>query len=449
MKRMKRMNKMIPLGIAVTILACAFVRDARAQDPITAWNEIAEKAVKTAGDPPPVAALDFAIVHLAIYDAVESIDRRYRPYHAFIRHAKGSLSAAAAKAGHDVLVGLFPMQSATLDAEYENFLTANWIDSSDPGTKVGTQAAAAILTLRSNDGRNPPNPPPFLGSDAIGQWRPTPSLLPGPPPSLAPGLTPWVAHVTPFTMKSDSQFRVGPPPDLSSEKWATDYNEIQSVGSLTSTTRTPEQTDMSYFWADSGPILWQNALRYLSTRYLNDIGDSARMFALADTALADAQIACWDGKYHYTFWRPITAIRLGDQDDNPSTNVDPDWQPLINTPNFPEYPSGHATISGAISYALRLFFDTDVLYFEMTSTTALAQQKTRTFYRFSQAEDEVVDARVFSGIHYRHTDNVSRILGRRVARWTFENYFQPLCDQRHRDHRWERADPCDTRERHP
>jgi hypothetical protein len=250
-------------------------------------------------------------------------------------------------------------------------------------------------------------------------------------------------------MRTDSQFRVGPPPDLSSEKWATDYNEIQSVGSLTSTTRTPEQTDMSYFWADSGPILWQNALRYLSTRYLNDIGDSARMFALADTALADAQIACWDGKYHYTFWRPITAIRLGDQDDNPSTNVDPDWQPLINTPNFPEYPSGHATISGAISYALRLFFDTDVLYFEMTSTTALAQQKTRTFYRFSQAEDEVVDARVFSGIHYRHTDNVSRILGRRVARWSFENYFQPLCDQRHRDHRWERADPCDTRERHP
>jgi len=166
--------------------------------------------------------------------------------------------------------------------------------------------------LRSNDGRFPPNPPPFLGSDAIGQWRPTPSLLPGPPPSMAPGLTPWVAKVTPFTMKSDSQFRPGPPPDLSSETWIKDYNEIQSVGLLTSTTRTPEQTDMRYFWADSGPILWQNALRYLSTTYLNDIGDSARMFALADTALADAQIACWDGKYHYSFWRPITAIRLGD-----------------------------------------------------------------------------------------------------------------------------------------
>jgi hypothetical protein len=215
---MKRMRRVIPLGIVVAILACAFARDAKAQDAIAAWNEIAEKAVKTAGDPPPVAALDFAIVHLAIYDAVESIDRRYHPYYAFVRHAKGSPIAAAAKAGHDALVGLFPMQSTTLDQEYSDFLAANWIDSSDPGTEVGAEAATAILTLRSHDGRFPPNPPPFLGSDAIGQWRPTPSLLPGPPPSLAPGLTPWVAKVTPFTLKSPWQFRPWPPPDLSSGK---------------------------------------------------------------------------------------------------------------------------------------------------------------------------------------------------------------------------------------
>jgi hypothetical protein len=293
---------------------------------------------------------------------------------------------------------------------------------------VGAQAAASILALRSNDGRFPLNPPPFLGSTAIGQWRPTPSLLPGPPPSFAPGLTPWVASVRPFTMKSNSQFRVDPPPSLTSDLWADNYNEVMAIGSLTSTTRTAEQTEIGYFWADSGPVLWQNALRYISLNYLDDIGDSARMFALAETSMADAQIACWDSKYLYNFWRPITAIRLGDQDGNPETAVDPNWQPLINTPNFPEYPSGHASISGAISHVLRLFFHANELNFQMTTTNANAPQKTRSFTRFSQAEDEVVDARVYVGIHYRHSDLAARTQGLRVANWVFKNYFRPICD---------------------
>lgn len=167
-------------------------------------------------------------------------------------------------------------------------------------------------------------------------------------------------------MKSNSQFRVDSPPDLTSDVWTEDYNEVKTVGSLFSTTRTPEQTEIGYFWADSGPVLWQNALRYISRNYLNDVGDSARMYALAEAALADTQIACWDSKYFYNFWRPITAIRLGG--GNPQTEVDPNWQPLINTPNFPEYPSGHASTSGAVSHVLRLFFGTDELNFQMTTT---------------------------------------------------------------------------------
>ena len=405
--------------------------NARAEDPVAAWNQISENAVKAAGHPPPVAALDFAIVHLAIYDAVESIDRRYEPYYTLAPNAIGSLSAAAAKAGHDVLVGLFPVQTPTLDREYANFLVANGVDPSDPGTAVGAQAAANILALRSNDGRFPPDQAPFLGSAAIGEWRPTPSLLPGPPPSSAPGLTPWVAGVRPFTIKSNSQFRLDPPPDLTSKEWARDYTEVRSVGSLFSTTRTAEQTDIGYFWADSGPVLWQNALRNISGNYLNDIGDSARMYALAEAALADAQIACWDSKYFYAFWRPITAIRLGDQDGNRATEVDPDWQPLINTPNFPEYPSGHAAISGAISHVLRLFFQSDVLSFQMTTTNPMALQKTRTFTRLSQAEQEVVDARVYVGIHYRNSDTTARAQGRRVSNWVFKHYFRPV--RRHSD----------------
>jgi len=420
------MNRIIRCGLATAVLVTAFATNAMAEDPIAAWNAISEKAVKAAGHPPPVAALDFAIVHLAIYDAVESIDRRYEPYYTFAPGASGSLSAAAAKAGHDILVGLFPAQGATLDAEYANFLATNGVDPLDPGTAVGALAAANLLALRSNDGRFPLNPPPFLGGTAIGEWRPTPSLLPGTPPSLAPGLTPWVARVTPFTMKSASQFRVAPPPDLTSEKWADDYNEVKTVGALMSTTRTAEQTDIGYFWADSGPLLWQNALRYISGAYLKDIGDSARMYALAEAALADAQIACWESKYFYDFWRPITAIRLGDLDGNPLTAVDPSWQPLIDTPNFPEYPSGHAAISGAVSHMLQLFFGSDVLNFQMTTTNSMALQKTRSFTRLSQAEREVVDARVYVGIHYRNSDTTARAQGLRVSNWVFAHYLRPV-----------------------
>ncbi len=420
------MKKILRRGLALSVLAIILVTNAQAGDPIAAWNQISENAVKAGKHPLPVTSVEFAIVQLAIYDAVESIDGHYQPYYTRVPGATGSLSAAAAKAGHDTLVGLFPAQSAALDAAYADFLATNGVDPLDPGTAVGAQAAANILALRANDGRFPLNPPPFLGSTAIGQWRPTPSLLPGPPPTLAPGLTPWLASVRPFTMHSGSQFRVDPPPDLTSQLWADDYNETKTVGSLTSTTRTAEQTEIGYFWADSGPLLWQNALRYIAGTHLRNTGDSARMFALAEAALADAQIACWDSKYFYSFWRPITAIRLGDQDGNPATVVDPNWQPLINTPNFPEYPSGHADVSGAVSHTLRLFFGTDELPFQMTTTNALARQKTRTFTRFSQAEQEVINARVYVGIHYRNSDTTAGAQGRRVANWVFKHSLRPV-----------------------
>jgi hypothetical protein len=423
------MKKILRVGLALTVLAIVGMTKAEAGDPIAAWNQISENAVRAGKHPLPVTSVEFAIVQLAIYDAVESIDRRYEPYYTRVPGGTGSLSAAAAKAGHDTLAGLFPAQVAALDAAYADFLAANGVDPLDPGTAVGAQAAANILALRANDGRFPLDPPPFVGSTAIGQWRPTPSLLPGLPLTLQPGLTPWLASVRPFAMHRGSQFRVDPPPDLTSQLWADDYNETKTVGSLTSATRTAEQTEIGYFWADSGPLLWQNALRYISGTYLHNTGDSARMFALAEAALADAQIACWDSKYFYNFWRPITAIRLGDQDGNPATEVDPVWQPLINTPNFPEYPSGHADVSGAVSHMLQRFFGKDELTFQMTTTNALAPQKTRTFSRFSQAEQEVIDARVYVGIHYRNSDVTAGAQGRRVADWVFRHILRPIDEE--------------------
>jgi PAP2 superfamily len=426
----QKMKTIIQCGLALILIASGLSTRAAAGDVIADCNAIAEKEIKAAKHPLPVTSVEFAMVHVAIYDAVESIDRRYEPYQASVPNASGSMSVAAAQAGHDVLVELFPAQSANIDADYADPLNMCRLDLGDPGTNVGQQVAADILFLRGHDGRFPLNPPPFVGNNAIGQWRPTPSLLPGPPPSFAPGLVPWMASVTPFSMKSNSQFRVDPPPDLTSDTWAADFNEVKAVGSLTSATRTPEQTDIGYFWADSGPLLWQNALRYLARTYLTKIGDSARMFALADVALADAQIACWESKYFYNFWRPITAIQLGDQDDNPATDVDPNWQPLINTPNFPEYPSGHASVSGAVSHMLRLFFGSDQLNFQMTTTNPSATQKTRTFVRFSQAEAEVVNARVYVGIHFRNSDRAARAQGLRVADWVFKNYLRPIGDPR-------------------
>lgn len=423
-------KKITQCALALTLFTTILTLNAKAQEPIADLNAIAENAVTAAAHPLPVTAVEFAIVHMAIYDAVESIDRRYQPYHALVPGASGSMTAAAGRAARDTLIGLFPAQSATVDNAYQGFLATYSIDPLDPGIGVGMQAAADILTLRSMDGRFPPTPPPFNGNLEIGQWRPTPSLLPGPPPSFAPGATPWLVNVTPFTMKSSSQFRLGPPPDLTSDTFADDYNETKTLGSLTSTARTAEQTEIGFFWADSGPRLWQNSLRYLSRNYIDNVGDAARMYALAEASLADAQIACWDSKYFYNFWRPITAIRLGDQDGNPATEVDPAWQPLINTPNFPEYPSGHADISGAVSHVLRLFFGTDEVTFQMVTTNPNAPQQTRTFTRFSQAENEVIDARVYVGIHYRNSDRMAQVQGRHVSNWVFKNYFRPVDDLR-------------------
>ena len=412
--------------LAVLLATPAYV----SADVVADWNAIAEKSVITAAHPPPVASLDFGIVQVAIYDAVMSIDGRYEPYAVQVPNASGSMVAAAAKAGHDILVHLFPTQSSQLDADYNAYLTQHNISPSDPGIAVGAQAAAGIASLRSNDGRYPASPPPFLGRNEPGQWRPTPSYEPGGPPSNAPGLTPWVVNVRPFTICDATDYLADGPPALTSPTYTTDFNEVKSMGSRNSATRTAAQTQVAYFWADSGPLMWQRGLRDISNRYLSNVGDSARMFALADLAAADAQIVCWANKYEFNFWRPITAITLADQDGNPDTQSDPNWRPLINTPNFPEYISGHTTSSAAVSEILESLFKNK---FEFTITTAngLANPKTQTYAHVSEAICDVVDARVYAGIHYRTADLDGVTQGRRVAKHVFKNYLRAIDHSHH------------------
>ena len=239
---------------------------------------------------------------------------------------------------------------------------------------------------------------------------------------------PWLSTVTPFTLKYPAQYRAPLPPDLTSSEYTRDYNEVKALGALVNSARTPEQTDIAYFYADNAFLYWNRALQGIANTYLNDIGDSARLFALVTMAMADAAITAWDTKRHYYLWRPITAIQQGDSDGNPLTAGDPTWQSLIVNPNYPDYTSGANNLSGSATRMLALFFGTDEVPFSITSNFPLAIQKTRTYSRFSDAADDVVNARVYLGIHFRFADTVARKQGKRVADWAFSHVLRPIED---------------------
>jgi hypothetical protein len=393
-------------------------------DAVTDWNAIALDAV-SAERPGTIGLVDVALVQVAVHDAVQALDRRYEPYFAEVEGAHGRRSAAVAAAAHDVLVGIYPNRAASLDALYFTYLADHGLDG-DPALLVGQKVAARILPLRR---ANPdPLPPPFIGGTAIGQWRPTDSFLGNPPvpAPFSPMAVPWMAGFDPFTLPGPTRFRAAPPPALTSDQYTRDYNEVKALGALVNSSRSAAQTDVAYFYSENFPAQWNRALRSIANQHLQRTGDSARLFALANLAMADAIITCWDTKRTYVFWRPLTAIREGDQDGNPRTLGDPAWQPLINNPNYPDYSSGANSVTGAVTRTLELFFGTDRVTFEVSTLAPLAVQKTRTYRRFSEAMQDVVNARVWLGIHFRTTDLVGRAQGRLVADWTFHHFLLPL-----------------------
>ena len=407
-----------PIMLAVIVLALpAMVR----ADVVTDWNAIAVQATLTGNRTGPSNVIDIAIVHVAIYDAVQAIEKKYEPYYVEIPGASGSPVAAAAKAAHDVLVNRFPAQAASLTQMYEQYLLSNGLTESDPGVAVGAKAAAGIIALRACDGSFPAQPPPpFIGGTAPGVWRPTP------PANLAMAV-PWLGNVTPFAMNRPSQFRSEPPPDLTSREYAKDYDEVKAIGALNSSVRNADQTDLAQFYAGNTPVIWNRALRDIANTHVHDVGDSARLLALVSMAVADALISCWNDKNHYVFWRPITAIREGDNDGNPDTIGDSAWVSLITTPNYPDYTSGANDFASAVTTMLEHFFGTDHLTFSITTTNVgPTVQDTRTYQRLSDAAQDVVDARVYSGIHFRFADEAARKQGRQVAHWTFKNFLRPL-----------------------
>jgi hypothetical protein len=418
------------LVAAAALLALAPAAGAQSTgNAVIDWNAIAASAA--AGQPPHVQPLSLAMVQGAVYDAVNAIDGGHRPYlEAPAADPSGSKPAAAATAAYRTLVGIFPAQQGTLQPLYAASL-AGVPDgpAKTGGVEVGEASAATMLATRANDGRG--GPFTFVFGTAPGVWRPT-------PPNFGLDPAPWVGNVRPFLVPSAEMLRTDGPNALTSAAYAEDLNEVKRLGSLTSTRRTADQTQAAIFWQDSGPAIWNRVFRALAASRGLNIVDSARMLAMTNLAAADGSIGCWNDKYHWNLWRPITAIREAGADGNPATTGDPTWLPLFDpsvpvsgpalvTPGFPEHPSGHTCISGATVHALKAFFGTDKVPFMATSNKCSpAPCPPRSFDRFSHALKEIIGARIWSGIHFRTADVQGAVLGKKVAHQLKKHYFQPL-----------------------
>jgi hypothetical protein len=387
---------------------------AASADIVTKWNERALACVAQANEEPQVAARTMAIVHTAIFDAVNSIEARYSPYKVRVTTAPGSSpEAAAVAAAHAALVALYPDQRTALDADYSASL-AKIADGSgkDGGIAVGEKAAAGILALRASDGASAPN-----------TYRPVTS--PGVyVPATLPLATRW-ANVTPWVVERSSEFRPAPPPALTSELWARDYNEIKDLGRKKTTLRTPQQTETALFWTIIGPRSWDPIVRQLAAAPGRSLIQNARLFALVEMAAADAYISVFDAKYTFNFWRPITAIRNGDTDGNDATARIPDWEPLVDTPPHPEYPCAHCITSAAVGAVLESEFGTGpVSNLSMTSpTTPGAAHKWTTIRDYT---NEVSEARIYGGLHFRNSTVVGQEMGRKIGELAVQRYLTPV-----------------------
>jgi len=422
--------KLSKTRLLLSALTALFIGATRTNaDPVLDWNAIAAQTILAPSTRGPAVTIDFAVVQAAMHDAIQAYDKRFEPYAIHVQNAEGSPAAAVAKVTHDVLVNRFPAQTATLDGIYNAYLADNGLPLDDPGIVVGAEVAAGIIALRADDGSFPAVFPPFLGASLTGVWRPTPSFNPGPPPSFAPMAVPWAAGVTPFVALSPSQFRAEPPPPLNSAEYARDYNEVKALGSLENSARTPAQTQLAYFYADSFFAQWHRVIRSFAEMHTQSDGDTARLLALAWLAAADAFITTWDSKIHYSFWRPMTAINEGDSDGNQSTAGDPNWKPFLNNPNYPEYSSGANGVVGAIFRMFRLYFGTDKFTFFITSNHPLAAPNVRVYEHFSDVAQDMVDVRIYHGLHFRSGDEAGRKVGRQVAKWVFHNALRPLNGQ--------------------
>jgi hypothetical protein len=393
-------------------------------DMVIQWNDAVREAIRVAATPATSASRIMAITHAAVYDAVNALDRTHEVFLVdAIAHPQASREAAVAAAAHRVLVNFYSAQVGTLDAKLTASLaTITDGKAEDDGVALGRYVADQILALRQNDGSGVVLPP-YTGNTAVGQWRPT-------PPANLPGLAPHWPDVTPFAMTSGNQFRPAPPPALTSAEYTAAFNEVKELGSLTSATRTADQTAIARFWLNAAgtatPIGHLNLMAQVAAQQEgNTLEENARLFAGLNIAMADAVISCWDAKYEYNFWRPQTGIREADLDDNPDTVADPVWTPLFATPAHPSYTSGHTSNSGAAAAVLAAFFGTDNIEFTLASQHP-SFPATRSYASFSQAAEESAVSRMYGGIHWNFDNNVGLDAGNAIGQYVMANFLRPV-----------------------
>jgi PAP2 superfamily protein len=391
-------------------------------DVITDWNTLILNAIRTNRTSPPAASRQMAILHTAMYDGVNGIKPRFEPYlvRGKVLPAAASPEAAAAAAAHRVMLALYPQHTAIYDAALQSTLSRvrNRV-ALRTGVEWGQKVAGEIMLLRSMDGAA--TPIGYTPGTRPGDWQPT-------PPAFAPALLPQWGLVTPFGLASVIPFRPPPPPALSSAQWAEDCNQVKQLGANNSTERTAEQTLIAHFWANGAgtetpPGHWNRIAHTISDEYGLSLQQNARLFALLNIALADAAILCWDCKFTYNYWRPVTAIRSADLDGNDATEKDAAWTPLLVTPPFPEYTSGHSTFSGAAARVLEIFFGTDDITFTVDSDGTPGQF--RTFSKLSAAADESAMSRLYGGIHFNSGNQWGLVSGRACGEYIASRLLLP------------------------
>ena len=383
-------------------MAAVFIPPPARADVIIDWNARSDEIAAQKQVRPVNHSRGTAMLHVAMFEAVNAIEGRYLPYKLTLTADRtASKEAAAASAGHDILLALYPDQQSTLDATLATMLAA--VADGEPkakGIELGKKAAADLIALRAKD-----------GIDAQESYRPhtTPGVY---VPTVIP-LFSTAAAVTPWVMTSGSQFRPAPPPALTSETWTADLNEIRELGRIDSTKRTAEQTTIGRFWFVTGPRSYNPIVRQVAIAKDMDIVDCARLFALTSMAGNDAYIAVFDAKYTYNLWRPLTAIRNADQTNNSATPRDGSWLPLGDTPMHPEYPCAHCINSAAVAAVLQGVAGNEIGEISMTSPTAPGV--IRKWVRLQDYSDEVSLARIYAGFHYRFSTIVGKEMGKKIG----------------------------------
>jgi hypothetical protein len=396
--------------LAVSVLVAPIAK----ANVITDWNVKANAICVAAKLPPPLAFRMMAMVQTAVYEALNAITKRYPPGHVKLDATAGaSVDAAVAAANHAMLLKLLPSQQAAIEGDYQSALSAIPDDpAKTAGIVVGEQASAAILAWRADD-----------GAAVAETYRPR--TAPGVyVPTVIPAAPQWLQR-KPWVMASANQFRPGPPPSLTSDLWARDYNEIKALGSKNSTRRSAEPTEIARCWQATGPGIYFPMVRSVAEVPGRELTQNARLFAVAGQAMDDALMAVFDAKYHYEFWRPVTAIRNGDMDGNEATERDASWLPFIDTPMHPEYPCAHCILAAAIGA---------VLYAEIGSgptpplrtASVTASGAVRRWTKIDDMVQEVAKARIYDGVHYRTSTEVGTAMGQKIGALAATKYPQQL-----------------------